>query len=136
MPRCLNWGAGTLSAFTTKSARSPLPPFRVLCVDGTTFPVADSSANAAFGYPGVAQSTTGNPSLRACFVMDAASHLFIEAVRAGYRESSEQELGDYAIAMTAEPGVLFELDRGYYSVNRLRTIMAAGAHALAGFRAR
>lgn len=119
-----------VSLYDEVGAPSPLPPFRVLCIDGTTFAVADSPANAAFGYPGAAQGTTGNPSLRACFVMDAASHLFIEAVRAGYRESSEQELGDYAIAMTAEPGVLFELDRGYYSVNRLRTIVAAGAHAL------
>lgn len=111
-------------------APSPMPPFRVLCVDGTTFSVADSKANAALGYPGCAKGLSGNPSLRACFVMDAASHLFIEAVRAGYRQASEQELGDWAIAMTAEPGVLFELDRGYYSVNRLRTIVAASAHAL------
>jgi hypothetical protein len=113
-------------------APSPLPPFRVLCVDGTTFSVADSQANAVFGYPGCTKGLAGNPLLRVCFVMDAASHLFIEAVRAGYREASEQELGDLAMAMamTAEPGVLFELDRGYYSVDRLRTIVGTGAHAL------
>lgn len=111
-------------------APSPLPPFRVLCVDGTTFSVADSPANATFGYPGCANGLSGNPSLRACFVMDAASHLFIEAVRAGYRQASEQELGDLAIALTAGPGVLFELDRGYYSVDRLRNIVGAGANAL------
>jgi hypothetical protein len=76
-------------------APSPLPPFRVLCVDGTTFSVADSQANAVFGYPGCTKGLAGNPLLRVCFVMDAASHLFIEAVRAGYREASEQELGDH-----------------------------------------
>lgn len=119
-----------VSLYEEVGAPSPLPPFRVLCVDGTTFAVSDSKANATFGYPGCAKGLSGNPSLRACFVMEAASHLFIEAVRAGYREASEQELGDYAIAMTAEPGVLFELDRGYYSVDRLRTIIGAGAHAL------
>jgi hypothetical protein len=119
-----------VSLYDEVGAPSPLPPFRVLCVDGTTFSVADSRANASFGYPGCAQGLSGNPSLRACLVMDAASHLFIEAVRAGCREASEQELGDLAIALTAGPGVLFELDRGYYSVDRLRTIVAAGAHAL------
>ncbi|GIK53818.1 MAG: hypothetical protein BroJett014_27910 [Planctomycetota bacterium] len=119
-----------VSLYDEVGAPSPLPPFRVLCVDGTTFAVADSKANAIFGYPGCARGLAGNPSLRACFVMDAASHLFIEAVRAGYREASEQELGDLAIALTAEPGVLFELDRGYYSVIRLRSIVGTGAHAL------
>lgn len=74
----------------------------------------------------------GNPSLRASFVMDATSRLFVvvEAVYGGYREASEQELGDWAIAMTAEPGVLLELDRGYYSVNHLRNIVSTEAHAL------
>lgn len=111
-------------------APSPLANFRVLCIDGTTFSLADSKDNAAFGYPGCKNGKSGNPCLKACFVMDAASHLFIEAVRGGYREVSEQEMADYAIETTAAQDVLFEMDRGLYSVARLRRIKACGADVL------
>lgn len=116
--------------YTEVKAPSQLCGFRVLCIDGTTFSVADGQSNAPFGYPGCARGLSGNPCLKACFVMDAASHLFIEAVRGGYREVSEQGMADLAIEMTANTGVLFEMDRGLYSVARLRQIKALGAHAL------
>lgn len=111
---------------------SPIKGFRVLCLDGTDFSVADTLDNrATYGVPGSRAETAAFPVMQAALAMDAATHLFITERHGPYGRASEQSLADAMLEEIVKPGVLIEVDRGLVSCDRLRRVRELGGDMLA-----
>lgn len=116
---------------------SPIKGFRVLCLDGTDFSVADTPENrATYGVPGSRAEAAAFPVMQAALVMDAATHLFIAERHGPYGRASEQSLADAMFEEMVEPGVLLEVDRGLVSYERLRRVRELGGDMLARISAK
>jgi hypothetical protein len=104
-----------------------LKGFRVKCYDGTTFALADTTANeAAYGRPRSGRGRTGYPRLRCELVMDAATHLFLDEEHGAY-ELSEAVLLGPLLPRTLGPGDVLEADRNFLSFERAREVLSLGA---------
>src|SRR5690606_14400848 len=93
---------------------SPLANVRVVCIDGTTFSTALSDANSkAFGHAKSNHGLSHFPVVRACVAMDAAT-MFMEGFVYGACNVSESSISYELIEQVAEPGVLIEMDKGFF----------------------
>lgn len=111
--------------------RCLLGGLRVRCVDGTSFAVADTARNVkAYGRPGVRTGQAAFPRMRSVLVMEAATHLFRDEAHGPFDRVSELVLADQLLERIAEPGVLLEADRNFYSFERAVKILRLGAELL------
>ena len=110
---------------------SPIKGFRVLCLDGTDFAVADTPENReVYGLPGSRTGETAFPLIQAALVMDAATHLFVAERHGAYGRQSETALADNMLAEVVESGVLLEADRGFASYERIKRVGELGGDML------
>ncbi len=110
---------------------SPIEGYSVLCLDGTTFSLADTPENeAAFGRLSGGGGKAAFCSVRSVLVMDAASHLFVAERHGACDRRSEASLADELLGAVINPGVLLEADRLFLSYRRLKRITALGGDAL------
>ena len=110
---------------------SPIPGFRVLCLDGTSFATPDTACNLKrWGKPACVINEAPDPMIRVCVMLDAATHQFTAFGYAGFYQAGEGTLGDELIEQQAKPGTLIEMDRGFFSFQRIARIRELGAHAL------
>lgn len=111
---------------------SPIAGFRVLCLDGTAFTLADTPENeAAYGRMLGGTRKAAFCSMRSVLVMDAANHLFVAERHGACDRTSEASLADDGLLeKVIKPGVLLEADRLFLSYRRIKHITALGGDAL------
>lgn len=87
-----------------------------MAVDGTVLDVPDTEANArVFGYPGSRPGTQAHePKVRLVLLIEAGTHLIIDAVRCPYRIGERVRALMLLRSVTA--GMLLMWDRGLHSV--------------------
>ena len=106
---------------------------RLMALDGTTFLVPDSLANAhAFGYPSGGRGDGAFPQVRKLSLVEAGTHAEVAFALKGLREeqSSEQAMAP-ALLRHLRPGMLLLWDRGFFSYRLWERATATGAHVLA-----
>ncbi|UGQ12069.1 IS4 family transposase [Yinghuangia sp. ASG 101] len=102
--------------------------WRLVAVDGTTFDVPDSDANAGFfGRPGAARGGAGGafPQVRVAVLAECGTHA-VFAVQAGPLAVHETELAR-GLFDALGPGMLVLADRGFVGFDRWRETAATGA---------
>ena len=104
--------------------------WRLMAVDGLTWDVPDTAANAeGFGRPG---SRTGQggafPQVRMVGMGEAGTHAIV-AAELGPLKAGERELAEGCL-FAMEPGMLVCFDRGFYSFDFYRQVAATGADAV------
>jgi hypothetical protein len=106
---------------------------RLMAIDGITFDVPDTPANAAaFGRPatkryGVAVDG-GYPQIHAVFLTETGTHIVCEAlIKQG--KSGEFPMTDYLLRKVP-PGCLVLWDRGFYGYFSLKRAVQRGVHVL------
>ena len=105
--------------------------WRLMSVDGTTFDVADTSANnAAFGRPGSGrgEGVGAFPQVRLVGLAECGTHALLD-VAMGACRVGEQTLAPLVFASLA-PGMLCLADRGFYSFAAWNAARATGADLL------
>lgn len=109
---------------------------RAICVDGTTFKVADTPANEArYGRPPANRKESAFPAMRAMMALDAATGAFIAENHGNYNDCSEASLLEPMLGGLARPGTIILGDRGIYSFDRVYRLYQAGAHVLMRIKA-
>jgi hypothetical protein len=109
-----------------------------MALDGTTFLVPDSPANAhAFGYPTGGRGDGAFPQIRKLSLVETSTHAEVAFALKGVREkdSSEQTMAP-ALLRHLRPGMLLLWDRGFFSYRLWQRAVATGAHVLARVSAR
>ncbi len=105
--------------------------WRLVAVDGTTFDVPDTQANAAFfGRPGVSrgQEKSAYPQARVAALVECGTHA-VFAAEAGPLAVHETELAQRLFSSLA-PGILLLADRGFRGFDLWRAATATGADLL------
>ncbi|UQA91545.1 IS4 family transposase [Streptomyces halobius] len=104
---------------------------RLVAVDGTTFDVPDTQANAAFfGRPGVGRGgeKSAYPQARVAALVECGTHA-VFAAEAGPLAVHETELAQRLFG-SLTPGMLVLADRGFHSFDLWRAAAATGADLL------
>jgi len=109
--------------------------WRLMGLDGTVLDLPDTPANAnAFGRPGSARAPAAFPQVRLLALCELGTHaicgLGIKPCR-----RSEQAMAP-ALLRQLEPGMLLLWDRGFFSYDLVRQVLATGAHLLARVQTR
>lgn len=100
--------------------------WRVVTLDGTTFDVADTPANAqTFGRPGASRGTSAYPQLRLVSLVENGTHVLFGATVGAYGDS-ETTLARPTLA-ALRPGMLCLADRLFFSGALWRVAQATGA---------
>lgn len=102
--------------------------WRLMAVDGTTMEVADTAANdAVFGRSGHRQSqgTAGYPLARVVVMIEAGTHVIVDA-EVGAWATSERDLAA-DLARSFQPGMLVLADRGLPGARLWAQLVATGA---------
>lgn len=105
--------------------------WRLVAVDGTTFDLPDSEANAAFfGRPGVSrgQEKSAYPQARVAVLVECGTHA-VFAAEAGPLAVHETELAQRLFS-SLTPGMLLLADRGFRGFDLWRATAATGADLL------
>jgi DDE family transposase len=105
--------------------------WRLVAVDGTTFDVPDTEANAAFfGRPGVCrgQEKSAYPQVRVAALAECGTHA-VFAAEAGPLAVHETELAQRLFS-SLTPGMLLLADRGFRGFDLWRAAAATGADLL------
>ncbi|MCZ1002384.1 IS4 family transposase [Streptomyces mirabilis] len=105
--------------------------WRLVAVDGTTFDVPDTEANAAFfGRPGVSrgQEKSAYPQVRVAALAECGTHA-VFAAEAGPLAVHETELAQRLFS-SLTPGMLLLADRGFRGFDLWRAAAATGADLL------
>jgi hypothetical protein len=100
--------------------------WRVVSLDGTTFDVGDTTANARyFGRPGAARGTSAFPQVRIMGLVETGTHVVFGAVLGRYRDG-EVTLAHRVVPALA-PGMLCLGDRAFLGYDLWRAATATGA---------
>lgn len=98
----------------------------LLIIDGSTFKVPDSPANAQyFGRPGSSRGKAAFPQMRATFLL-SATHRFIWAYRFGPYASGEITLAKELVEEVPK-GSLLLIDRNFFAYKLLVRLLSRGA---------
>lgn len=101
----------------------------LLIIDGSTFKVPDSPANAQyFGRPGASRGTAAFPQMRALFLL-SATHRFIRAHRFAPYSSGEVTMA-MELVEEVPKGSLVLIDRNFFTYKLLVRLLERGAHFL------
>ncbi|EFA72233.1 hypothetical protein CRD_01775 [Raphidiopsis brookii D9] len=100
-----------------------LGELRIMAVDGTVFDVPDTSTNArVFGYPGSPKGTyPGFPKVRLVFLVEAGTHLIIDAFCYPYRMGERR--GALKLLRSINSSMLLMWDRGLHSFKMVHTVI-------------
>jgi hypothetical protein len=101
-----------------------------LGVDGTTMTMPDTPKNSArFGRPGTGRAKSAFPQVRLVAMVATAVHLVYDLAMAPYcgKGTGEPTLAIRLILQNACQGVLFLLDKGFYGLDLLHTILERNA---------
>ena len=109
---------------------------RLMALDGTTFLVPDSDANAAaFGRPQGGRGAGAFPQLRKLSLVEVGTHVEVAFALKGIGEpeSGEQSMAP-ALLRHLQPGMLLVWDRNFFSYLLWKLATATGAQVLARVR--
>ena len=103
---------------------------RLMAVDGTTFDLPDTDANArVFGYPGTRAGTEASfPKARLVLLVEAGTHLITDALLSPYRMGERRKA--LKLLRSVEPGMLLMWDRGLHSFKMVKATQERGGHFL------
>lgn len=103
---------------------------RLMAVDGTTFDLPDTEANArVFGYPGTRAGTEASfPKARLVLLVEAGTHLITDALLSPYRIGERRKA--LKLLRSVEPGMLLMWDRGLHSFKMVKATQERGGHFL------
>jgi hypothetical protein len=111
---------------TAKTRGAWYRAWRVVTLDGTTFDVADTRANArAFGRPGTSRGTSAFPQLRVVSLVENGTHVLFGATLGGYTDG-ETTLSHHVLR-ALQPGMLCLADRLFFGWPLWRAAHATGA---------
>lgn len=107
-----------------------LQGLRLMAVDGTTFDLPDTAANArVFGYPGTRVGTAAAfPKARLVLLVEAGTHLITDAFISPYRLGERRKA--LKLLRSAGPGMLLLWDRGLHSFQMVKATQDRGSHFL------
>ena len=99
---------------------------RVVAVDGTSFDIPDSEANArVFGYPGTRPGTRAAfPKVRLVLLVEAGTHLILDALLSPYRLGERGKARK--LLRSVGPGMLLMWDGGLHSYLMVHSAVARG----------
>ena len=104
--------------------------WRLMGIDGTTFDMPDTPANArVFGRGGNQRSPNAFPQVRVLALCELGTHVIGDVAFRPVR-GSEQEMVPH-LARSLRPGMLVLWDRNFFGFNLIGTVVGAGAHLLA-----
>ena len=110
---------GTPAAFLQK--------LRVMAVDGTVFDLPDTAENAkVFGYPGSRPGTSAVPKARLVFLVEAGTHLIVDALLCPYRMG--ERVRTKKLLRSVGQSMLRSVDRGLHSFKMVHTTLQTGCH--------
>lgn len=103
---------------------------RLMAVDGTTFDLPDTDANArVFGYPGTRAGTEASfPKARLVLLVEAGTHVITDALLSPYRRGERRKA--LKLLRAVEPDMLLMWDRGLHSFKMVKTTQERGGHFL------
>lgn len=103
---------------------------RIMALDGTVFDVPDTPENArVFGYPGSRPGTyPAFPKVRLVFLVEAATHLIIDAFISPYRIGERK--GALKLLRSVGSGMLLMWDRGLHSFKMVHEVINQKCHFL------
>jgi hypothetical protein len=109
--------------------------WRLMGLDSTVLDLPDTPANArAFGRPGTARAPGAFPQIRLLALCELGTHAICGLnLKPCYR--NEQVMVP-ALLDLLEPGMLLLWDRGFFSYELIRRVLATGAHLLARVQTR
>ena len=103
--------------------------YRVMAIDGSTLDVPDETANGErFGYPGASRGETAFPQMRFVALAECGTHVLLNAVPGGYRDS-ELKLAQSVIPHV-DATMLVMADRNFFGYAFWKTCLATGAKLL------
>jgi len=108
--------------------------WRLMGLDSTVLDLPDTPANArAFGRPGTARAPGAFPQVRLLALCELGTHALCGLnLRPGRRNG---QVMVPALLDLLEPGMLLPWDRGFFSHELVRRVLATGAHLLARVQA-
>jgi hypothetical protein len=103
---------------------------RLMAVDGTTFDLPDTEANArAFGYPGTRSGTEASfPKARLVMLVEAGTHAITDALLCPYRKGERGRA--LKLLRSMQPDMLLMWDRGLHSFKMVKAALEKGCHIL------
>jgi hypothetical protein len=108
---------------------------RLMAIDGTTFTMPDTDANAqAFGRPGTKSGTAAYPQLRVLALVEVGTHVLCDAILRPYA-AGEAPVAR-RLARSFQPDMLILEDRGLWSYAMAAAVRARGADFLMRVRSR
>jgi hypothetical protein len=109
--------------------------WRLMGLDSTVLDVPDTPANArAFGRPGSARAPGAFPQIRLLALCELGTHA-VCGLSLKPCPRNEQVMAPALLALL-EPGMLLLWDRGFFSYDLVRRVLATGAHLLARVQTR
>lgn len=115
---------------TEQTPGAYLKGLRLMAVDGTTFDLPDTNANArVFGYPGTRAGTKASfPKARLVLLVEAGTHLITDALLSPYRIGERRKA--LKLLRSVGPGILLMWDRGLHSFKMVKVTLDRGSHFL------
>jgi hypothetical protein len=103
---------------------------RLMAVDGTTFDLPDTEANArVFGYPGTRSGTEASfPKARLVMLVEAGTHAITDALLCPYRKGERGRA--LKLLRSMQPDMLLMWDRGLHSFKMVKAALEKGCHIL------
>jgi Insertion element 4 transposase N-terminal/Transposase DDE domain len=103
---------------------------RLMALDGTTFDLPDTDANAqVFGYPGTKAGTEASfPKARLVLLVEAGTHVITDALLSPYRRGERRKA--LKLLRSVEPGMLLMWDRVLHSFKMVKATQERGGHFL------
>jgi hypothetical protein len=103
--------------------------WRVAAVDGCTFDVPDTPANAAaFGYPGVSRGSPPYPKIRCLALAETGTHAIFACAMGSYDIGETSLFRD--VLGSLKPGMLLLADRAFYGFDLWKACAKTGADLL------
>jgi hypothetical protein len=104
--------------------------WRLMGIDGTTFDMPDTPANAKiFGRGGNQRSPNAFPQVRVLALCELGSHTICDFILRPIKKSEQAMLP--TLLRSLHPGMLLLWDRGFYGFNLIKSVLDRGCHLLA-----
>ncbi len=131
-PQVMSWLFGSIARplATEQTPGAFLNGLRIMAVDGTTFDLPDTEANArVFGYPGTRAGTEASfPKARLVMLVEAGTHAITDALLCPYRKGERGRA--LKLLRSVKPGMLLMWDRGLHSFKMVKAALDQGCHIL------
>lgn len=109
--------------------------WRLMGLDSTVLDLPDTPANdRAFGRPGTGRAPSAFPQLRLLALCELGTHAICGLVLKPCRRNEQKMVP--VLLEQLEPGMLLVWDRGFFSYDLIRRVLATGAHLLARVQTR